>query len=213
MKRDSKLKKRILAGATALIMLLATAYIPSAPAVAASGTTDNVTASAGTNDAITVTLQPADVTTEPAQETTFIVRASGSGLKYQWYFKKDNADTWTAWNGHITAKTAATANVTWDGMLVRCEITDSDGNTVTSDPAEVKVNAPTVDGKRLYGSVRARDILEVIEAQRQVKLERSQINLPDELKEIGSYDGKIELPEGVVVPFKVWIGEQAPAAE
>ncbi len=78
---------------------------------------------------------------------------------------------------------------------------------------EVKVNAPTVDGKRLYGSVRARDILEVIEAQRQVKLERSQINLPDELKEIGSYDGKIELPEGVVVPFKVWIGEQAPAAE
>ena len=142
MKRDSKLKKRILAGATALIMLLATAYIPSAPAVAASGTTDNVTASAGTNDAITVTLQPADVTTEPGQETTFIVRASGSGLKYQWYFKKDNADTWTAWNGHITAKTAATANVTWDGMLVRCEITDSDGNTVTSDPAKVKVNAP-----------------------------------------------------------------------
>ena len=78
---------------------------------------------------------------------------------------------------------------------------------------EVKVNAPTVDGKRLYGSVRARDILEVIEAQRQVKLERSQISLPDELKEIGSYDGKIELPEGVTVPFKVWIGEQAPAAE
>ena len=77
---------------------------------------------------------------------------------------------------------------------------------------EVKVNAPTVDGKRLYGSVRARDILEVIEAQRQVKLERSQINLPDELKEIGSYDAKIELPEGVSVPFKVLIGEQAPEA-
>lgn len=77
---------------------------------------------------------------------------------------------------------------------------------------EVKVNAPTVDGKRLYGSVRARDILEVIEAQRQVKLERSQINLPDELKEVGSYDAKIELPEGVMVPFKVEIGDQNPPA-
>ena len=73
---------------------------------------------------------------------------------------------------------------------------------------EVKVNAPTVDGKRLYGSVRARDILEVIKTQRQVEFERSQINLPDELKEIGSYDAKIELPEGVTVPFKVLIGEQ-----
>ena len=78
---------------------------------------------------------------------------------------------------------------------------------------EVKVNAPTVDGKRLYGSVRVRDIIGVIEAQRQVTLERSQISLPDELKEIGSYDAKIELPEGVTVPFKVLIGEQAPAAE
>ena len=77
---------------------------------------------------------------------------------------------------------------------------------------EVKVNAPTVDGKRLYGSVRVRDILEVIQAQRQVELERSQISLPDELKEIGSYDAKIELPEGVTVPFKVVIGEQVEAA-
>lgn len=74
---------------------------------------------------------------------------------------------------------------------------------------EVKVNAPTIDGKRLYGGVRARDILDVIKAQRQVELDRSQINLPDELKEIGSYDAKIELPEGVSVPFKVLIGEQA----
>jgi large subunit ribosomal protein L9 len=74
---------------------------------------------------------------------------------------------------------------------------------------EVKVNAPTVDGVRLYGSVRARDILDVIQAQRQVELDRSQITLPDELKEIGTYDAKIELDEGVAVPFKVVIGEQA----
>ena len=142
MKRDSQLKKRILSGATALIMMLGTAYLPAAPAVFASGTSDSVTVSSETNDAIAVTLQPANVTTEPDRITTFIVSAAGSQLKYQWYFKKDNSDTWVLWKGHTTVKTSATANVTWDGMLVRCEITDSSGNTVTSDAAKVKVNAP-----------------------------------------------------------------------
>ena len=69
------------------------------------------------------------------------------------------------------------------------------------------------DGKSLYGSVKAADLLAPIEADRGVKLERSQLDLPDHLREVGQYDAKIDLGEGVSVPFKVWIvAENKPEA-
>jgi len=64
------------------------------------------------------------------------------------------------------------------------------------------------DGKSLYGSVKASDLLAAIEADRGIKIERNQLNLPDQLKEVGQYDAKIDLGEGVSVPFKVWIVEE-----
>jgi large subunit ribosomal protein L9 len=74
---------------------------------------------------------------------------------------------------------------------------------------EITVSAHTTDGKKLYGSVGVTDILAAIEANRGVKLERGQLNLPDQLKEVGSYDAKIDLGEGVFAPFKVQIVEEA----
>ena len=69
------------------------------------------------------------------------------------------------------------------------------------------------DGKSLYGSVKAADRLAPIEADRGVKLERSQLDLPDHLREVGQYDAKIDLGDGVSVPFKVWIvAENKPEA-
>ena len=68
------------------------------------------------------------------------------------------------------------------------------------------------DGKSLYGSVKAADLLAPIEADRGIKLERSQLDLPDHLREVGQYDAKIVVGEGVTVPFKVWIvAENKPA--
>ena len=63
----------------------------------------------------------------------------------------------------------------------------------------VTVNARTVDGTKLYGSVSATDLLAAIEADRGVKLERSQLDLPD-------------LGEGVKAPFTVKIVEEAAQA-
>ena len=75
----------------------------------------------------------------------------------------------------------------------------------------VTVSARTVDGKRLYGSVSATDIIGAITADRGVKLERSQLDLPDQLKEVGEYSAKLELGEGVFVPFKVKISDEEAA--
>lgn len=76
----------------------------------------------------------------------------------------------------------------------------------------VTVSAQTTDGTKLYGSVKATDILAAIEADRGTKFERSQLDLPDQLKEVGTYEAKIDLGEGVMVPFKVWIVDAAAQA-
>jgi ribosomal protein L9 len=64
---------------------------------------------------------------------------------------------------------------------------------------------PTRPTAKLYGSVSATDLLAAIEANRGIKLSRSQLDLPDHLKEVGEYDANIELGHGVIVKFKVTI--------
>ena len=78
---------------------------------------------------------------------------------------------------------------------------------------EITVSAHTTDGKKLYGSVGVTDILAAIEANRGIKLERSQLELADNLREVGVYEPKIDLGQGVIVKFKITIlDEEAPAA-
>ena len=67
------------------------------------------------------------------------------------------------------------------------------------------VSARTTDGKKLYGSVAVTDLLAAIEANRGIKLERSQIDIADALKEIGEYEAKIDLGHDVSVKFKITI--------
>ncbi len=77
---------------------------------------------------------------------------------------------------------------------------------------EITVSVHTVDGKKLYGSVGVSDILAAIEANRGIKLERNQIDLADNLREVGEYESQIDLGHGVQVKFKVVIlDEGAPA--
>ena len=91
---------------------------------------------------IAVTGQSRDVTAKSGDSVTFSVRASGSGLRYQWYFRKAGAEGWTLWNGHTGASTSAVANESWDGMKVMCRITDSAGKTADSAAATVTMNIP-----------------------------------------------------------------------
>ena len=76
---------------------------------------------------------------------------------------------------------------------------------------EITVSAHTTDGKRLYGSVGVTDILAAIEANRGVKIERSQLALDDALKEVGVYEPTIDLGRGVTVKFKITILDEEAA--
>ena len=96
------------------------------------------------SDAATVTLSPIKITSQPQNVTAkegdtvkFTVKAEGSGLKYQWYYKKKGAIAWSLWKGHTTATTSAAVNSTWNGIQLYCLLTDADGNTLSSGTATV----------------------------------------------------------------------------
>ena len=91
------------------------------------------------SDILGITQQPSNVTAEAGKAVTFTVKAKGVGLTYQWYFKKAGASSWSLWNGRTTASTTATANATWNGMKVRCKVTDSAGNAVYSSAASITI--------------------------------------------------------------------------
>ena len=76
---------------------------------------------------------------------------------------------------------------------------------------EITVSAHTTDGKKLYGAVGITDILAAIEANRGVKLNRSQLELKDALREVGEYQPKIDLGHGVFVTFKIIIKDEEAA--
>ena len=84
-----------------------------------------------------ITQQPESVTISCADTAKFSVKATGKSLSYQWYYKKAGTSTWVKWPGHDTATTSAISNTSWDGMQVRCVITDGSGSKVTSRAAKI----------------------------------------------------------------------------
>ena len=75
------------------------------------------------------------------------------------------------------------------------------------------VSAATTDGKKLYGAVSVTDLLAAIEAQRGVKIERSQFSLEESLREVGDYAAVIDLGQGVEAKGKITIQDEAAPAE
>ena len=85
-----------------------------------------------------LTEQPKSVSLELGQKTTFSVGAVGQGLTYQWYYRRPYGD-WkeVAAKGHDTASLTVTAKKKNVGTKYRCIVTDSYGNTLTSEEAEL----------------------------------------------------------------------------
>jgi len=87
--------------------------------------------------------QPVDYVGLVGDNATFTVVAEGEGLTYQWYFYDTEASEWKKSPGN----TSDTITVEFKAYRVdqeyRCEITDAEGNTVTTDV--VKIVAKVVD--------------------------------------------------------------------
>jgi len=71
----------------------------------------------------------------------------------------------------------------------------------------VTIRAKTVDGTRLYGSIGAADIVAALAEGNKVTVDKSQVQLDEPLKEVGTFDVVIKLHPEVTPTIKVWIVE------
>lgn len=99
----------------------------------------------GGNEHIKIITQPRNVTTPAGTNAVFHVDAAGSGLAYKWTASVDGGGTWmdSSSPGATTNMLTIAAKAYHNGYLYRCQITDANGNTVTSGVATLTIGEPT----------------------------------------------------------------------
>ena len=84
--------------------------------------------------------EPADVITHSGEVVRFSVKAAGKGrLQYRWYYKKAEAADWSIWKNHSEPTLLAAANDSWQGMQVKCVISDDSGDSVETRTASISI--------------------------------------------------------------------------
>ena len=86
-----------------------------------------------------ITTQPTDKTINLGDSVTLSLKAQGSGLSYQWYFKKAGQTSFSKWNGRTHASETVTPNATWNGIQLYCVVTDSAGKSLKSGTAKITI--------------------------------------------------------------------------
>ena len=105
---------------------------------------------------LAITKQPVDGEAKLGETYCVSVEAKGEGLKYQWYFRNAGSDTWykssVRDNTYDDVMTTARA-----GREVYCVITDTLGNTVTTDtvkliriPVKLEITSQPTDATAVF---------------------------------------------------------------
>ena len=119
----------------------------------------SVTSSAATLTVIakpTITAQPAAASVAAGQTATFSVSASGTGLTYQWYYKKSGETTWNACkNNGASASYTVTAEARHNGYSYRCKVSNSAGSVTSSAATLTVIAKPTITAQPAAASVAA----------------------------------------------------------
>ena len=80
----------------------------------------------------TITTQPTNATAQSGKVVKVTVKATGDGLKYQWYYAKKGSSTYKKISGATTATYSAKMSSSVNGRKVYCLVTDKYGNKVKS---------------------------------------------------------------------------------
>ena len=83
--------------------------------------------------------QPQSATLEIGGTMTLRILAAGTGLTYQWQYRKAGETVWRTWSGKTAAEVSVTASATNNGCQYRCVVSNSVG-TVTSESALLHVS-------------------------------------------------------------------------
>ena len=81
-----------------------------------------------------ITTQPKNVTAADGTTATFTIAASGSGLSYQWQYRKSASGSWTnsTASSGTTASFKVNARTAINGYQYRCKVTNGAGSVYSS---------------------------------------------------------------------------------
>ena len=97
------------------------------------------TAYVNVSDGPAVIEQPESVSVPAGGKFTLSVKAAGDGVSCRWYFRRPGSNQWTVWKNQTGCTVSATANAAWDGMQVRCVLTDRWRRRTVSQTATVRL--------------------------------------------------------------------------
>lgn len=88
-----------------------------------------------TKETLRIVSQPSDIHANINDSVSMTVGAVGDGLSYVWYYLAAGTTSWktTSVTGYKTSTISFDVTTARIGNSYRCKITDSDGNTVTSN--------------------------------------------------------------------------------
>ena len=136
--------KKLVALVLTLAFAAGTVISPAVHVAEVFAESSSVSSQPAESTSITITSHPANVTVKEGGKATFRVEAKGTGLKYQWYWRKAGYRKWMVWSGHTSSVMTETADASWDMMRVYCRISDASGSTVSSNSAVVRLAKPIV---------------------------------------------------------------------
>ena len=91
--------------------------------------------------------------------------------------------------------------------LARIQLAEARAKADQIKKASVTVRAKTSDGTNLYGSVGVADIVDALGSQG-LAVDRTQVQLEEPFKTLGTFDVEIKLHAEVSVTVKVWVVEE-----
>lgn len=86
-----------------------------------------------------ITAQPKSVSAENGKTATVTVKATGDGLKYQWYYANKGSSSYKKISGATKASYSVKMTSSVNGRKVYCKITDKYGNSVKSSVATLSM--------------------------------------------------------------------------
>ncbi len=92
---------------------------------------------------LSIVKQPKSRAVPKGSSLTVTVRATGIGLKYQWYFKKKGQSKFSEWIGRTHYSETVMPNDSWNGIQLYCVVGDEFGNAMISDTATITIDTRT----------------------------------------------------------------------
>lgn len=101
----------------------------------------SVASEAASLSVLAITKQATGENIKKGSSTSFIIRATGRDLSYEWERMKPSGEECEKYGSGNTEPTLKIkdASTAWNGCKYRCKITDPEGNTVYSDPVTLYV--------------------------------------------------------------------------